>query len=116
MSKNNQLDLIEFSASSAQELAAMKTFFTNTFGWEFKDYGDGYSDTTDSGLMFGINGTGEGQPKAPLAVLYVEDLETTKEKLVKAGGKITNDIYSFPGGRRFHFTDPAGNELAVWSE
>jgi len=116
MKNNNQLDLVEFSASSPEELARAKTFFTNVFGWQFKDYGDGYSDTPDSGLTSGINATGEGQAKMPLPVLYVEDLEATKEKIAQAGGTIVHDTYSFPGGRRFHFTDPLGNELAVWSE
>lgn len=116
MSKNNQFDLIEFSAASPAQLTEAKTFFADVFGWQFKDYGDGYSDTPDSGLTSGINATGEGQAKAPLPVMYADDLEATKEKIVKAGGKIIQDIYAFPGGRRFHFTDPLGIEFAVWSE
>jgi predicted enzyme related to lactoylglutathione lyase len=116
MSKNNHIDLIEFPASSPDELTKLKGFFTNVFGWQYKDYGGGYSDTADSGVTLGINATGDGQSNMPLTVLYVEDLEATKEKVVQADGTILVDIYSFPGGRRFHFTDPAGHELAVWSE
>lgn len=115
MSKNNQIDLIEFPAKNAEELKAVTDFFSTVFGWEYKDWGGTYSDTPDSGLQSGVIAT-EDRPTMPFAVIYAKDLETTKDTVVKAGGKITHDIYPFPGGRRFHFTDPAGNELAVWSE
>lgn len=114
MSKNNQIDLIEFPANSAEELKAARAFFSDVFGWSFKDWGDEYVDTEDSGVATGINAA--APPAKPLAVIYAENLEATKDKIVKTGGTITQDTFSFPGGRRFHFKDPAGNELAVWSE
>jgi predicted enzyme related to lactoylglutathione lyase len=115
MNKENQIDLIEFSATSSEELQKTKTFFTDVFGWQYKDYGDNYVDTKDSGVVQGINAT-SSEHKAPLAVLYTEDLEGTKAKVTQAGGAIVQDIFDFPGGRRFHFIDPANNELAVWSD
>jgi uncharacterized protein len=116
MSKNNLIDLIEFSAVSTDELKKTKAFFTDVFGWQYKDYGDGYADTQDtSGVTSGINAT-SGEHKPPLAVIYVDDLEAAKSKVTSAGGTVVQDIFDFPGGRRFHFTDPAGNELAVWSD
>ena len=116
MSKDSQIDLVEFPASSPEELMAIKIFFAEAFNWQYKDYGDGYSDTPDSGLTFGINATNEGQSSMPLVVIYASNLEAAKEKVVQAGGKIIVDTYPFPGGRRFHFIDPAGHEFAVWSE
>lgn len=116
MSKHNQIDLIEFPAESPEQLAATTKFFSEVFGWNYTNYGPEYSDTPDSGVMSGVNATGGEGSKMPLAVIYSSDLDVTKEKVTAAGGKITIDTYSFPGGRRFHFTDPAGNELAVWSE
>ncbi len=115
MSQNNQIDLIEFPAKDAEEAQVVTKFFSNVFGWNYKDWGGVYHDTPDSGLMSGVIAT-ENRPKMPLAVLYASDLEATKAKIVEAGGTIIQDIAPFPGGRRFHFADPAGNELAVWSE
>jgi predicted enzyme related to lactoylglutathione lyase len=114
--RNNHIDLVEFPANSPEELKITKEFFTEAFGWKFKEWGEEYVDTQDSGLPSGINAATEGRPSMPLAVVYAKDLESTKEKIIKAGGTIIQDTYSFPGGRRFHFKDPAGNELAVWSE
>jgi predicted enzyme related to lactoylglutathione lyase len=116
MSNNNHIDLIEFPAKSPEELKATTDFFTAVFGWKYKDWGGVYSDTSDSGLTSGVIAAEPNKPTMPLAVIYSKNLEETKEKVIKAGGKIIADIYTFPGGRRFHFTDPAGNELAVWSE
>lgn len=116
MSTNNHIDLVEFPAKSPEELLTVKNFFANVFGWKFNDYGDGYSDTQSSGLTFGINANKENAQSMPLTVLYSENLEETKQKVINAGGKIIADIYEFPGGRRFHFTDPAGHELAVWGK
>ena len=84
--------------------------------WGFTDYG-AYLDTSDSGTVAGFNAVADDQQQAmPLVVIYVDDLEAARERVSDAGGVILHDIYAFPGGRRFHFTDPAGNELAVWSE
>jgi uncharacterized protein len=115
MSKDNQIDLIEFPAKDAEELQTVTQFFSTVFGWQYKDWGGIYSDTPDSGLQSGVIATPD-RPAAPLTVVYAKDLEATKENIVTAGGTIVRDTYPFPGGRRFHFTDPAGNELAVWSE
>jgi predicted enzyme related to lactoylglutathione lyase len=110
--KNEQVQYIEFLTNEIQKA---KTFYTNAFGWTFTDYGPEYTafegDYVDGGFTLGkpVNGT-------ILIVLYSENIEITKDKVVKAGGKIAKDIFSFPGGRRFHFTDPDGYELAVWSE
>lgn len=116
MSTPNHIDLIEFPAGSNEELAASKTFFTNVFGWKFQDWGEDYADTKDSGTSAGIIADASGRASMPLTVVYVEDLEVARGKVIEAGGVITKEIFSFPGGRRFHFREPAGNELAVWSD
>lgn len=117
MATHNQIDLIEFPARDGEALTASREFYESVFGWRFTDYG-AYLDTGDSGVTAGFNGI-TGDPHAqqmPLAVLYVSDLEAARTAVHAAGGAILHDIYAFPGGRRFHFTDPAGNELAAWSE
>ena len=111
----NQIDLIEFPAKDADEAKRVTDFFSTVFGWHYKDWGGVYSDTSDSGLQSGVIAT-DDRPAMPFAVIYTNNLDTAKSSIVEAGGKITRDTYAFPGGRRFHFTDPAGNELAVWSE
>lgn len=114
MAMHNKIDLIEFPAKSAEQLAQTKAFFTSVFEWKYTDWGDGYSDTSDSGTNSGVNA--DGGASMPLTVIYSKDLEKTKELVVANGGTIIADTYAFPGGRRFHFTEPGGNELAVWSE
>lgn len=117
MSNNNQIDLIEFPANSAEEVKQTNIFFNEVFGWTFKVWGDEYIDTADSGIASGVNATDPAKRQTmPLAVIYSSDLEDAKERIIKAGGEIVQEIYPFPGGRRFHFKDPAGNELAVWSD
>ncbi len=86
------------------------------FGWSFKDWGDDYIDTTSSGLGSGFNADPQHRPRKPVVVVYCQDLELTRSKILDAGGEVTKEIFSFPGGRRFHFTDLASNELAVWSD
>ena len=114
MATNNQIDLIEFPVKSAEELQTTREFFTNVFGWKYNEWGDDYTDTTDSGAASGVNA--DGSATMPLTVIYADDLDATKEKVVQSGGKIIVDTYEFPGGKRFHFTEPNGNELAVWSK
>jgi uncharacterized protein len=97
----------------AQQLAASKTFYANLFGWTFQDYGPTYAAFSESGTEGGLNADPVERTRAPLPVIESEDLEQTEQSILKAGGKITLPIFSFPGGRRFHFSDPAGNELAV---
>lgn len=110
--KHEQIQYLEFLTNDIEQT---KKFYTNSFGWTFTDYGPGYSafegDFVDGGFTLGKPSKG-----SILVVIFSEDLETTKQKVIKAGGRIVKDIFSFPGGKRFHFTDPDGNELAVWSE
>jgi len=114
--RHHRIDYIEFSAPTAAALAQTKEFYSGAFGWEYQGWGPEYSDTQTSGAGSGVaSGIAVGN-KSPLAVIYCVDLETSKARVVTAGGKLTRDIFDFPGGRRFQFTDPAGNELAVWSD
>lgn len=114
MTEHNKIDLIEFPVKSVTKLKQTKDFFTNVFDWKYTDWGDDYSDTSDSGANSGVNA--DGGATMPLTVIYSDDLEKTKDLVVKNGGKIIVDTYEFPGGKRFHFTEPSGNELAVWSK
>lgn len=111
--KNNHINYIEFKAN---DLEVVKTFYSAVFGWTFTDYGSNYVAFSDSGLEGGFEKTDENIVNGVLVILYHDDLENTKEKVVQAGGEITQNIFSFPGGKRFQFKDPAGNELAVWRE
>jgi uncharacterized protein len=110
--KHEQIQYIEFLSN---DLARAKKFYTDAFGWTFIDYGPDYvafeGDYIDGGFTIGQPVKG-----SVLVILYSEKLEDTKSKVEKAGGKIVKDIFSFPGGRRFHFDDPDGNELAVWAK
>lgn len=110
--KHEQIQYIEFLS---KDIVRTKKFYTKSFGWEFTDYGPDY--TAFSGA-YADGGFAHGEPRngTILVVLYSEDLEATKNKVIGAGGTIVKDIFSFPGGRRFQFTDPDGYELAVWSE
>ncbi len=114
--RSNQFDFIEFPAKNEEQLKNAQSFFSTVFGWSYKNWGDDYADTQNSGINSGINADQESRPNHPLAVIYTEDLEAMQNKIVSAGGTITKEIFSFPGGRRFHFKDPADNELAIWSD
>jgi predicted enzyme related to lactoylglutathione lyase len=104
------IDYIEFGAS---DIAATKRFYTACFGWKFTDYGPDYVAFEDGRLTGGF--TTESKPgRGPLVVLYANDLEKIFADVKQAGGRIEREIFSFPGGRRFHFLDPNANELAVW--
>lgn len=116
MSKHHQIDLVEFRAQSKEELKTLTSFYKSAFAWEYKDWGEEYSDTSDSGMTSAVDLVEESSKNMTLTVIYSEDLDATKKAVTEAGGKVTQDTYDFPGGRRFHFNDPAGNELAVWSE
>jgi predicted enzyme related to lactoylglutathione lyase len=113
MATNNHINYIEFKAN---DLGAIKKFYSTVFGWEFTDYGDEYVAFSNSGLEGGFEFSEEPISNGALIVLYHDKLEETQQKVESAGGIISVPIFSFPGGRRFHFIDPAGNELAVWSE
>ncbi len=113
---NNTINFIEFPAQDIESVKSSKDFYSKVFGWEFKDWGDDYIDTTSSGVGCGFNGDSSHKPNLPLIVIYTTDLDFALEKVKSSGGKITKEIFSFPGGKRFHFKDPIGNELAVWSD
>lgn len=116
MTKNNKINYIEIPA---KDIPATKAFFSEVFDWSFVDYGPDYCSFAAQGVDGGffkselVVSTKNG---SPLIVLYSNSLEETQEKIEKAGGKIIKPIFSFPGGRRFHFGDPNGNEFAVWAE
>ncbi|MFZ0390466.1 MAG: VOC family protein [Calditrichia bacterium] len=111
--KNYRIDYIEFTTVNVQ---TVKHFYQKVFEWEFTDYGPDYTSFHDGRLSGGFRTGNASAENNILIVLYASDLESIKEKITAAGGTITRDIFEFPGGRRFHFRDPAGMELAVWSE
>ena len=113
MSNDRRIDYIEFPAS---DLAATKRFYSDVFGWNFTDYGPGYTSFQDGRLSGGFYHNESVKAGGPLVVIYASDLEGSLAKVEAAGGVISKPIFAFPGGRRFHFTDPGGNELAVWSD
>jgi hypothetical protein len=107
-----RIDYVELPSASAHELT--RAFYTRAFGWDFTDYGPDYSATGNGVTDVGLNGDPEDALSAPLPVIRVDDLEAAFDAVGKAGGTIARPIYAFPGGRRFHFIDPGGSELAVW--
>lgn len=112
-SENTVINYVEFKAS---DLEKTKSFYSHCFGWKFTDYGPTYTAFSESGLEGGFETSGETIVNGALIVLYHEDLSVIQEKIIEARGNVVREIFSFPGGRRFHFTDPSGNELAVWSD
>ena len=107
------IDYIEFNVA---DIARSKDFYGRAFGWRFTDYGPGYCEFTDGQMKGGFDASGPVTPGGPLVVLYGADLADLQDRIEAAGGKIVKPIFEFPGGRRFHFSDPDGYELAVWSE
>lgn len=112
MREDGKLDYLELPAT---EIASVKAFYGEAFGWTFQDYGPTYA-AFEEGLDGGFDADAADRTKVPLPVLYATDLETMLARVEAAGGVIVKPVYAFPGGRRFHFRDPAGTELAVWSE
>ncbi|HEX3375073.1 MAG TPA: VOC family protein [Edaphobacter sp.] len=94
-------------------VATDKQFYGSLFGWSFEDFGPDYAAFHDAGVEGGFNGSNEGRTKAPLVVIDTDDIEGMAQRIAAVGGTITAPIFAYPGGRRFHFTDPSGNELAV---
>jgi uncharacterized protein len=116
MSNHKKINYLEFPAT---DIEATKTFFTDVFGWSFVDYGSDYMAFSDAGIEGGFAKSDLAATTASgsvLVVLYSKQLQKTQSDIETAGGSIIKPIYSFPGGHRFHFTDPNGNEFAVWSE
>jgi predicted enzyme related to lactoylglutathione lyase len=118
--KDQRIDYVEFSVG---DIARSRDFYGKAFGWSFKDYGPSYCEFSDGRLTGGFALGGKGNPGGPvrsgggpLVILFASDLGETQSRIEKAGGKIVKPIFSFPGGRRLHFADPDGYELAVWSD
>ena len=111
---HHEINYIELYATNLTET---KQFYAAAFGWKFNDYGEDYcgiQKQSGEGETGGICRVAQVQPGGPLVILYSNDLEASLASVVEAGGKVTQDIISFPGGRRFQFNDPNGVELAVW--
>ena len=116
MPQHEKMNYVEFSAN---DLSATKTFFEKAFGWTFVDYGPDYTSFSDEGMDGGFYRSpvfANAEAGSALIVFYSAELESTQSKIEESGGVITKPIFSFPGGRRFHFTEPSGNEFAVWSD
>jgi len=107
---------INYIELKSTDLKETKAFYEEAFGWKFTDYGPTYTAFTESGVEGGFERTDKPIANGALIVLHHENLEGIKEKVMKLGAKISVEIFSFPGGRRFQFLDPSGNELAIWTE
>lgn len=107
------IDYVELPGGRLDE---SRRFYAAAFGWRFVDYGPSYVAVEGAGVDAGIQGDPAEAPATPLVILYAERLEAMRDAVAAAGGEISKPIFAFPGGRRFHFRDPAGNELAVWSQ
>ncbi len=116
MNEHEKINYVEFPSS---DLIATKKFFTTVFSWEFEDFGPEYSAIHNAGLSGGFFKSkmkSSAENGSVLIVLYSNALEKTKEKIEKNGGMVIKPIFNFPGGQRFYFSDPTGNEFAVWSD
>ena len=116
MSEHGKVSYVELPA---KDIAATKAFFKQIFGWSFEDFGSDYTAFSDQGVnggFFKADLASSTKTGGALIVFYSKDLEATQADIEAAGGVIVKPIFSFPGGRRFHFTEPSGNELAVWSD
>jgi predicted enzyme related to lactoylglutathione lyase len=111
--QDRRVDYIEFRA---KDISEAKRFYAEVFGWEFTDYGPDYTSFNDGRLAGGFAAAPEVAAGGPLVVLYATNLEDIEARIKESGGRIVRETFEFPGGRRFHFTDPSGNELAVWSD
>ena len=112
MREDGKIDYVELPGG---DLGATQAFYRQAFGWVFTDYGPSYCAFSE-GLDGGFQSDAAEGRITPVVVLYAHDLETMEAKVRDAGGAIVRPIFSFPGGRRFHFRDPSGNEMAVWSD
>jgi len=116
MNQHEKLNYVEFAA---KDLSATKAFFSAVFGWNFIDYGADYTSFLNQGLNGGFYKSDSANQTATggaLLVFYSDDIESTLNKVSSHGGAVVRPIFEFPGGCRFHFTEPSGNEFAVWSE
>ncbi len=110
---DRRIDYLEFTVPDVQ---VARRFFEAAFGWVFSDYGPDYQSFTDGRMDGGFTTGAPPSSGGVLVVLYASDLADTEARVAAHGGRITRPVYEFPGGRRFHFEDPTGRELAVWSE
>jgi predicted enzyme related to lactoylglutathione lyase len=116
MSNQETINYLELPAI---DIPSTKAFFEEVFNWSFTDYGDEYTAFSEERLEGGFyqsDKKSSTENGAALIIFYSDDLEASEKKIRKAGGRIIKPIFSFPGGRRFHFTEPSGNELSVWSD
>jgi predicted enzyme related to lactoylglutathione lyase len=110
---HHRINYIEFPANDIEKT---KAFYQGAFGWSFTDYGPDYVAFNDGQTDGGFTTDAKFKENGPLVILYSSNLEASLQTVVQHGGHISKPIFEFPGGRRFHFTDPNGNELAVWSD
>ncbi|MEM7277577.1 MAG: VOC family protein [Pseudomonadota bacterium] len=116
MSTSTKMNYVEFPAS---DIGALKVFYGDVFGWTFVDYGEDYcafNDGVMDGGFYTAPLSSSTENGAALIVLYSDELESLQSQIESSGGSIVKPIFEFPGGRRFHFTDPCGNELAIWCQ
>ena len=114
MSTHHTIDYVEFTV---RDLAAAKRFYAAAFGWQFNDYGPEYAGIKGAaGEVGGMHQSADARTRGALVILYSDDLEKSVAAVEAAGGTIVREPFAFPGGRRFQFTDPSGNELGVWSK
>ena len=115
----NAHEMINYIELPSSDLSKTKAFFATAFGWQFEDFGTEYIAFNNAGIDGGFYksdkhaSTNNG---SALVVLYSENLQSTQKKIQQSGGEIIKPVFSFPGGKRFHFTDPSDNEFAVWSD
>ncbi len=113
-SENCRINYIELNV---RDLDQAKAFYGQAFGWTFTDYGPEYAEFSDDAMKGGLTTTAPPSPAGgPLVILYAKQLEAARDSVIAAGGTISREIFAFPGGRRFHFKDADGYELAVWSK
>jgi len=110
---DRRIDYVEFAVA---DIARSRAFYETAFGWTMTDYGPEYCGFADGRLEGGFTTQGTPKPGGPLVILYADDLEAIQKAIEAAGGEIVKPAYDFPGGRRFHFADPDGYELAVWTK
>ncbi len=116
MGKSANDRCIDYIEMNVADVERSKAFYGKAFGWTFKDYGPTYCEFADGRLTGGFTSDSRPTPGGPLVIMYADDLAGAQSRVEAAGGRISKAIFDFPGGQRFHFLDPDGYELAVWSK
>jgi predicted enzyme related to lactoylglutathione lyase len=116
VSQREQVQRIDYIEFPTADIGRSRAFYETVFGWRFQDWGPDYQSFDDGRLTGGLRKTDSTVSECPLVVIYAVDLEAAEAAVKAGGGEITEPVFSFPGGRRFHFRDPAGHILAVWSD